>query len=543
MNGIKINTENAKKYYEQGYWSRDTLFSRWQDIVSSCGAKEFVCDDLGRRYTYAQMDALSDCVAAYLEDCGILPGEVVSFQITPRSEFVAVLLGCIKLGAVPAPLGMCFVGSELSDLLERLQSRLHIGIAVYRGEDRSGALLSLAALPKIKKVALLGGEVPGADSLEKILASDKAPKSFSTASSDDIALILCTSGTTKGSKAVMFTHNCIIFSEETFNKAYSLTGDDCIFMPAPLNHATGLHHGIISPMLRGGRLVLQERFNCRAAAELINAERCTYSMGATPFIYDLLKQLDESGQSLPSLRFYISGGAPVPQELVQSAYKNHGLLVCECYGSTESVPHTGVRPEECLIKDGSGAGRPMDGIEVRVVDSNRQPVPVGTVGEEASRGPNMFVGYMNSPEQTSEALDDDGWFYSGDLAVMDTDGSIKIVGRIKDLIVRGGENLNSNLINDNLEGCPGVLDHSVIGMPDERLGERICAFVTLSGETETVTKEAVAAFLRAKQVQKRLWPERVEIIDEIPRTDSGKVKKNLLSAELSRRMKAQEETK
>ena len=521
MNGMKINAANAEEYYRQGFWTKDTLLDRWQKTVAACGEKEFVCDDLGRHYTYSRMDALADSVAAYLEERGVAPGDVVTFQITPRCEFVAVLFGCIKLGAVPAPLGMCFEGSELSDLLKRLGSRLHISIAEYRGKDRSGELVALKALPGIKAVAALGS-VAGADSLEEILASNKKPRQLSPAGSDDLALILCTSGTTKGSKAVMFTHNCVIFSEETFNRAYSLTASDCMFMPAPLNHATGLHHGIISPMLRGGRLVLQERFKCREAAELMNREGCTYSMGATPFIYDLLKLMDEEGVKIPTLRFYISGGAPVPQALVQSAHKNHGLLVCECYGSTESVPHTGVRPEECLEKDGSGAGRAMDGIEVRIVDKNRRPLPVGEVGEEASRGPNMFVGYMNDSEETNRALDDDGWFYSGDLAVMEPDGSIKIVGRIKDIIVRGGENLNSNLISDNLEGCPGVADHSVIGMPDERLGERICAFITLSEGTKSVTKQDIIEYLKSRHVQKRLWPER----------GLGKARKKAASARL-----------
>ena len=539
MNGIKIDPARTKKYYEQGYWTKKTLLDRWNETVAVYGGREYVSDDRGYRCTYAQMDALADAVAAYLENAGIRQGDVVTFQITPRCEFLAVLFGCIKLGAIPAPLGMCFVGSELDELLARLGSRAHIGVAAYRCEDRVCGLLALKKIPQLERLVLLGGRAAGTDSLEDILASGEKPARYSAASADDVALILCTSGTTKGSKPVLFTHNCVIFSEETFNRAYELTDGDCMFMPAPLNHATGLHHGIISPMLRGGRLVLQERFDCKRAVEIINRERCTYSMGATPFIFDLLKRLDESGEALPSLRFYISGGAPVPQKLVQEAWKKHGLLVCECYGSTESVPHTGVRPGECLENDGGSAGRPMDGIEVRIVDQNRRPVPPGTVGEEASRGPNMFAGYMNAPELTAEALDAEGWFYSGDLAVMDEQGRVKIVGRIKDIIVRGGENLNSNLINDNLDGCPGIADHAVIGTPDRRLGERICAFVVPATGAAPVTKEDVTAWLETNHVQKRLWPERLELIDEIPRTASGKVRKNLLQDELARRMKGE----
>ncbi|MEA4896082.1 MAG: AMP-binding protein [Oscillospiraceae bacterium] len=545
MNGVKINESLKNIYEERGYWKSSTLLDRFNDSVLKYGGKEFVSDDRGMRLTYSQLNEKADALAAYLEKRGIGQEDVVSFQIPPRSEFVIALFACMKIGAIPAPLGLCFVDDELKGLLAMLGSRLHISTATYRATNRIEMISSVkASLPNLNGLIFVCDSdaerkaLPrGADSLAEILASDGRPVKPSAANSNDIALILCTSGTTKGCKAVMYTHNNIIYSEEVFNETLGLTGDDAIFMPAPLSHATGLHHGIISPMLNGGRLVLEERFICSDAVMIMNREKCTYSMGATPFIYDLLKQLEESGDTLPHLRFYICGGAPVPKELVQRAWNEFGLLVCECYGSTESVPHVCVRPDECLENDGRSSGRTMGAIEVRVVDKNRNPVPPGVIGEEASRGPNVFVGYLNAPSLTDAVLDDDGWFYSGDLCVSDENGNIKIVGREKDIIVRGGENLNSNDINENLEGCPGIADHTIIGMPDERLGERICAFIVLSDITRTVTKEDIISYLQSKKIHKRHWPERVEIIDAIPRTESGKVKKNLLAEELEKRMK------
>ena len=545
MNGVKINESQKKLYEERGYWKNKTLLDRFNDSVSKYGDREFVSDDHGMRYTYARLNEKADALAAYLEKCGIGAEDVVSFQIPPRSEFVITLFACLKIGAIPAPLGLCFVDDELKGLLSMLGSHLHISAATYRTSNR------IQMLSDIKnELSLLRGLIFVCDSaaekkalpeasgdFAEIMVSGGAPEKASSAKADDIALILCTSGTTKGCKAVMFTHNNIIYSEETFNETLGLTGSDCIFMPAPLSHATGLHHGIISPMLNGGRLVLEERFNCAEAVKIMNREKCTYSMGATPFIYDLLKQLEESGDALPFLRFYICGGAPVPKELVQRAWSEFRLIVCECYGSTESVPHICVRPEECLENEGKWSGRTMGAIEIRVVDKDRHPVLPGVIGEEASRGPNVFVGYLNAPNLTDAALDDDGWFYSGDLCIADENGNIKIVGREKDIIVRGGENLNSNDINENLEGCPGVIDHTVIGMPDARLGERICAFVVLADGTEALTKEDLIFWLQSKKVHKRHWPERVEIIDRIPRTESGKVKKSLLAEELEKRIK------
>lgn len=532
-------------YEKLGYWTDDTLLDRWNNSVSLYGNKEFVIDDQGRRYTYSQIDCKADTLAAYLEKCGIGAQDVVTFQIPPRSEFVVLLIACLKVGAISAPLGMCFVEEELKGFLTMLGSKLHVSAAAYRNTNRAEMMgRLLPELPSLSSLIFMCDSPdqekslpPNSGNFSDILSLSDKPKKQSSAGSNEIALILCTSGTTRGSKAAMYTHNNIIYSEEVFNETLSLTEDDIIFMPAPLSHATGLHHGIISPMLRGGKLVLQERFKCDDAVTIMNKEKCTYSMGATPFIYDILKQLEEDGRRLPYLRFYICGGAPVPAKLVLRAWNEFKILICECYGSTESVPHVCVRPDECIDNAGKWSGRTVGAIEVRVVDKARNPVSPGVVGEEASRGPNVFVGYLNAPQLTEMLLDDDGWFYSGDLCIQDTKGNIKILGREKDIIVRGGENLNSNDINENLTGCPGLADHAIIGMPDERLGERICAFVVVSEGTGKVTKDDIITYLQSKKVQKRYWPERVEIIEKIPRTESGKIRKNILSEELLKRMK------
>lgn len=289
-------------------------------------------------------------------------------------------------------------------------------------------------------------------------------------------------------------------------------------------------------LLIGAKVVLQQKYKCRQAIDLMNREQCSYSMGATPFIYDILRELETNGGKLPHLKFYLCGGAPVPGYMVQKAW-SFGILLCEVYGSTESVPHVFVRPDEALKLNGTTSGRPLEGIEIRVVDDQGNDVGPGIPGEELSRGPNVFVGYLKDKNITDSALDDDGWFHSGDLCVMDEKGNIRIIGRKKDMIVRGGENLNSNEINDQLEGCPGVGDHTVIGMPDDRMGERICAFVVPLSGYETLKLEDVIRWLNKKGVPKRFWPERLELTDRIPHTGSGKVKKYLLKEELEKRMK------
>lgn len=536
---MKINPGQKQLYIDRGYWTEETLLDRWQRTVSMYPDREYVADDRGNRYTYRQMDEASSVLAAYLKEIGVKPHDVVSFQIPVWSEFVLIVIACLKVGAVMHPIGLSHEEADLVYGMNKTGTRVYFGVTWFKNKDYESRILSVCSqIPSLEQVVLLDStRKPQSDciTLSEIMRTRKplACEEFGGMNGFDVTLILCTSGTTGGNKGVMLTHNNIIFSEEMFNRELGLDERDVMFMPAPLHHATGFHHGVIAPMLMGAKLVLQQKFSCQEAIDLMNREQCTYSMGATPFIYDILRHMEEKGGALPYLKFYLCGGAPVPGYMVQKA-DQYGIRLCEVYGSTESVPHVFVRPGEALDLDGRTSGRAMAGVEVRVVDEKGQDVPPGVIGEEISRGPNVFVGYLKDRETTDRLLTEEGWFYSGDLCVSDEKGNIHIVGRKKDMIVRGGENLNANEIDNDVEGCPGVWDHAVIGMPDERMGERICVFVVPEAGM-AVTLEDMTCYMKEKHVQKRYWPERVEMIDKIPRTASGKVKKYLLLEELKKR--------
>ncbi len=536
---MKINPGQKQLYIDRGYWTEETLLDRWQRTVSMYPDREYVADDRKNRYTYRQMDEASSVLAAYLKEIGVKPHDVVSFQIPVWSEFVLIVIACLKVGAVMHPIGLSHEEADLVYGMNKTGTRVYFGVTWFKNKDYESRILSVRSqIPSLEQVVLLDStRKPQSDciTLSEIMRTRKplAREEFGGMNGFDVTLILCTSGTTGGNKGVMLTHNNIIFSEEMFNRELGLDERDVMFMPAPLHHATGFHHGVIAPMLMGAKLVLQQKFSCQEAIDLMNREQCTYSMGATPFIYDILRHMEEKGGALPYLKFYLCGGAPVPGYMVQKA-DQYGIRLCEVYGSTESVPHVFVRPGEALDLDGRTSGRAMAGVEVRVVDEKGQDVPPGVIGEEISRGPNVFVGYLKDRETTDRLLTEEGWFYSGDLCVSDEKGNIHIVGRKKDMIVRGGENLNANEIDNDVEGCPGVWDHAVIGMPDERMGERICVFVVPEAGM-AVTLEDMTCYMKEKHVQKRYWPERVEMIDKIPRTASGKVKKYLLLEELKKR--------
>lgn len=539
---MKINPELREQYQSQGYWSNQTLLDCWDATVARFPEREYVADDRGFCYTYRQMDEAAARVAAWLLDIGVRPQDAVTCQLPNWCEFAMVTIACYKVGAVMNPIAITYEEEELVWSMNLTESAAYVGTTYFYKTDYETRILAVKdKIPSLKGIVLLDygkkrtSNLPVLHEILERYEPLKQENCVRSLNGQSIAAILFTSGTTGGTKGVLLTHDNIRYSEDIFNQELKLTEEDIMFMPAPLHHATGFHHAIIATMLLGAKVVLQQKYKCREAIDLMNSEKCTYSMGATPFIYDILRELETNGGGLPTLKFYLCGGAPVPGYMVQRAWK-FGILLCEVYGSTESVPHVYVRPEEALKLNGTTSGRAIAGVEVRVVDDEGNDVPCGMAGEEISRGPSVFVGYLKAREITDGVLDADGWFHSGDLCIMDEAGNIHIIGRKKDMIVRGGENLNSNEINDSLEGCPGIGEHTIIGMPDERLGERICAFVVPETGTEIPTLDSVIAYLKTKNIPKRFWPERLELIDKIPHTCSGKVKKYVLQEELKKRM-------
>ena len=541
---LKINEEQRKKYYEKGYWTEDTIRDVWDRQAAAHRDDEYVADDQGARYTYGEIDDAASRLAAWLVDQGIESGDVVTLQFPNWAEFCIAYVACFKAGAVIQSLARNFNGADLTSAMNLVGPKADIGPTYFHGVNYEEQILSIADdVPTLKAVALVDKKAPKAEgstlpTVSEIVASTDPLTSYPSVKSDEVACLLSTSGTTGKPKEVMLTHNNILFSEGVFVKGLERTEDDVMWMPAPLNHAVGFFHGLLSPMLLGGRSVLMQDFDVESAIKLINAENATWSMCSTPFIYDILKYLDaHPDESIPTYVLHSCGGAPVPGALIDRAHR-HNILLCEIFGSTESCPHIYVPPSKCVEWNGDWSGVPFEGIEVRYVDEQGNDVAPGVQGEHISRGPHQFVGYLNEPERTDRALNDDGWWFSGDLGYMDEEGRIRINGRRKEIIIRGGENLSAREIDDNLVGCPGVGESATIGMPDVRLGERICTFVAPLGDT-IPTLESVTGYLAEKGIPKRLWPERIEIIEEIPKTLMGKVRRNVLTDELASRMAAE----
>lgn len=536
---FKIDENRKAEYYAKGYWTEKTLNDVWSDRAAKYGDREYVSDTDGVRLTYKEIDDKASRLAAWLREKGLQSGDVLSFQIPIWSEFCYVYVAGLKAGAVLHPLPKNFNDEDLAYAMNVVGTKFFICPTFYHKTDyEEQILITKDKVPTLQNIALIDKKAPAhhADipTLNKIFEQYEPLRDKPASKSDEVACILSTSGTTGRPKQVLFTHNNILFSERVYTEAAERTEKDVMIMQSPLNHATGFFHGLISNMMMGARVVLQDHFAVQEAIDVAKREGVTWSHGATPFVYDLLNRLDATHEPIPDFKIFISGGAPVPSIMVTRAH-DHGFLLCESYGSTESCPHVFVPPSKALEWNGEWSGIPYEGIEVRVVDAEHHEVPRGAQGEECSRGPNLFVGYLNNPAANAKTLDADGWFYSGDLCFMDEQGRIRINGRMKEIIIRGGENVSANEVDNNLEGCPGIGDHATIGMPDLRLGERICTFVVPTGDHVPTVKE-VSEFLASKDVQKRLWPERIEPIDEIPYTLSGKVKRFELTSEIKNRM-------
>lgn len=538
-----INEERKREYRQAGYWGDATLADYWQMSVISVPDKVAVVDLQGTSYTYAELDHAAGRVAAYLKDSGVMPGDFVSFQIPGWSEFTMIYVACLKVGAVANPICWGYRADELSYILNKCESKILFIPSEFKGFDFPAMMSSLRQkIPTLQEIVIVEKvkEARAGTTLHMILSDYSPLVGNCGSSSDDLAAVLFTSGTEGFSKGVLLTHNNIIAAEKSLAAAMNITHLDVMLMPAPTAHATGFHHGVSLPFICGAKSVLQDIFAPEITLKLIEREKCTCSMGATPFVYDILRTLQKTEYDISTLRFFMCGGAPIPRHMVKEAMEA-GIKVIGVYGSTESVPHTAVRLSDDIEKIINTDGVAVAGVEVQVVDESLRPVPAGIQGEEASRGPAVFVGYLKEPELTAKVLDNNGWYYSGDLCVKDDDGYIRITGRKKDIIIRGGENISSSELENILLQHPNVRQAGVVAMPDPRLGERVCAYLVLNDRNKGLTLTEVRDFFSEKGVSKFKCPERIEFMEDLPRTEAGKIQKFVLRQDIVNKLEKEKD--
>ena len=535
---LTFNEQRRAAYRQQGLWGDASLADYWQQTARAMPDKIAVVDNHGASYTYSALDHAASCLANWMLAKGIESGDRIAFQLPGWCEFTVIYLACLKIGAVSVPLLPSWREAELVWVLNKCQAKMFFAPTLFKQTRPVDLILPLQnQLPQLQQIVGVDKLAPATSSLSlsQIIADNTPLTTAITTHGDELAAVLFTSGTEGLPKGVMLTHNNILASERAYCARLNLTWQDVFMMPAPLGHATGFLHGVTAPFLIGARSVLLDIFTPDACLALLEQQRCTCMLGATPFVYDLLNVLEKQPADLSALRFFLCGGTTIPKKVAREC-QQRGIKLLSVYGSTESSPHAVVNLDDPLPRFMHTDGYAAAGVEIKVVDDARKTLPPGCEGEEASRGPNVFMGYFDEPELTARALDEEGWYYSGDLCRMDEAGYIKITGRKKDIIVRGGENISSREVEDILLQHPKIHDACVVAMPDERLGERSCAYVVLKAPHHSLSLEEVVAFFSRKRVAKYKYPEHIVVIEKLPRTASGKIQKFLLRKDIMRRL-------
>jgi len=491
--------------------------------------------DTGEEITFSAIYAEAVTLAAALRRLGLRRGDVVSFQLPNWREPVALNIACSLLGLVINPVIPIYRDRELGFILRDTRARVLFIPDIFRGFDYPAMIETLRdTLPDLEQVIVVKAEraIDGMQSYASLVAASEQNAPDEAVSPDDVKIVMYTSGTTGNPKAVRHSHNTLARALDNGVDAWNLGASDVMLMPSPVTHITGFCNGMELPFFTRARAAFMQRWNVDEAIELIQRTRASICISATPFLNELVMAAEERGLGLPSMRLFACGGASVPPQLIR---KTHRVLdncrAFRVYGSTEApLVTTGFqRPEEEDLAAGTDGH--IYNYEVRVLDDAGQVLPVAADGEIALRGPTLMLGYGDAG-QTQAAFDADGFFLTGDIGHITERGAIVITDRKKDIIIRGGENLSAREIEEVILDHPDIVEAAVVAMPHERLGEGVAAYVVLREGSEPLTLEQLVAFLADSGLAKQKWPQRLELAAELPKTASGKVRKDALRREL-----------
>jgi len=527
---LQTSSRQIDAFLRSGLWPNRLITEYFDDTLATAPDRTAVIgydSQTGTRteLSHASLNRAVERIALGLIEIGIEPGDVVSAQLPNYWQFTALYLACVRIGAVMNPLMPIFRRRELSFMLPFAEAKAVFVARRYRNFDYPGMIEALRpAAPGLTHLFVVEG--PDFDSLDAQLpASSRDPAVEFAArkpAPNDVSVLMYTSGTTGEPKGVLHTHNTLIGSVVKFAERIELNGADIVLMASPLAHLTGFAYGMTMPIVLGGRSVLMDIWDPAKAARVIQDEAVTFTMGATPFVSDLANTPALDTCDISSLRKFLTAGAPITRVLVEHATERLGATIFAAWGMTENGGVTMTKPGDPPEWIFGSDGGPIEGMEMRVVDADGIPVAAGIEGRLQTRGMANFVGYLKRPERFD--TDAEGWFETGDLAWMLDNGYIRISGRGKDVIIRGGENIPIVEVEELLYRHRAVEDAAIVAMPDERLGERGCAFVTLK-PGENLTFADMVAHLNAAGMSKSYLPERLEIIDAMPRTPSGKIQK------------------
>jgi non-ribosomal peptide synthetase component E (peptide arylation enzyme) len=519
--------ELAAKYTREKLWLQKTVFDILAERAAAHPDRIAIKDQNGAISYGALKDRIARA-AQFYRSIGVGRGDVVTIQLPNRVEFVVAFIALELLGAIANKVNPDFRARELDYMLKFSGSSAYVFPKGWKDFDYAGMAQGLQrANPALKRLIVVGGAVEGMHDFDGGVAA-AAPLSADKVHMDpnEVCRMCFTSGTTGNPKCALHSFNTTLYAVDLLNHDMKVTEREIFLVFLPL----GLNWGYITMLqsiLAGATLVLMERFNPRAALELIQNERVTYIPTAPAGLVGLLNAPGAETFDVSSLRVVITGGASAAVETIREYQKRMKGHLIELYGMLEAGFQTYTRFSDDPEKVNGTIGRPVRAMELRIVDSEGNDVPNGEIGELMSRGPSIHLGYHNNPDANRQAFNSEGWFRTGDLGrVVDTDGNVQITGRSKEIINRGGKKFFPREVEEILYTHPQVMHAAMIGMPDVRLGERNCLCVVPKGDVVPTVDEFVA-FLRDQVADYKL-PESVEQFGELPMTGSGKIQRHVL---------------
>jgi acyl-CoA synthetase (AMP-forming)/AMP-acid ligase II len=493
-----------------------------------------------RHYTFQQIITDARSLASAFARLGIARGEVISMQLPNWPEAMVINLAACYAGLIINPIVPIYRDGEVSFILRQSRSLLFFVPRRFRNFD----YLEMAGrlrphLPDLAHVVHVGAGLTPDDVMnyqELIERGARDPQDLAKVDPGSVKMVMYTSGTTGNPKGVLHNHETLAHATRACANYWKIGEGSLVMMPSPVTHVTGYMYALELPFLVGSRAALMERWDAEEAVDLVINAGVNATMGATPFLQELLEVVERRKVTLPSLRVHTCGGAAVPESLI---YRARDLLpdtrTFRVYGSTEApVVAIGCMEPEDIAIAASTDGKVLH-YELKIIDDENRQVAKGGEGEILAAGPSLFLGYSD-PVHNVDAFDQDGYFRTGDLGREVFGNALIITGRKKDLIIRGGQNLSAKEIEDVLHRHPAIREVAAVAMPHERLGETVCVYVIARPDTSIKLADIVAAVEQAG-LAKQKYPERLEIVDDLPRTASGKIRKDLLRASIAQKIR------
>jgi len=520
---------------KQGYWLNRTILDFLRSAVEKSPDKTaLVSFKLEQRteqtFSYQQLWNMTNKIALGLKQLGVEKNDVVACQLPNWWEFTLLYLACSRIGAVLNPLMPIFRERELEFMLKHGESKVFVVPKTFRNFNHEQLANQLQnKLDSLKHVVVVNGE--DENNFDHLLLNHSLEQDASAIAAldglesgpDDITQLIFTSGTTGEPKGVMHTANTLFSNIVPYAERLHLTENDVVLMASPMAHQTGFMYGLMMPIQLNTKVVLQDVWDVAKAVDLIHQNQVNFTMASTPFLNDLSNTVAEQHDKVDSLKIFLCAGAPIPGPLVQKARETLGVKVISAWGMTECGAVTLTRPEDKDERSFNTDGIALPGVEIKIVDKKGQSKTVNEAGRLMIRSCSSFGGYLKRPHLND--TDAEGWLDTGDIAYQDEQGYIRICGRKKDVIIRGGENIPVAEIESLLYKHPNIAVVALVAYADERLGERACAIIKLKDPAQLLSLNELVDFLKTHNLAIQYIPERLEIWEEIPMTPSGKIQK------------------